>query len=470
MLKRHEVQVLIKAGHLQKEVAIFSGISVRAVRRIAGEAAVTHVDDGAERQARQIGRPNRTEAYREVVTAALDGEPGLLSVELLRRARLAGYTGGKSAMYGLIASVRPAKVDATMRFEGLPGEFSQHDFGQIDIRFLDGSTRHIHFFASRLKWSRWAEVTIVPDQSAETLIRTLADHFVAFGGVPLCAVFDRPKTVALRWGKDGVVKEWNPTFAYAALELGFTAEVCWPYRARQKGAVEQLVKWVKGSFFSQRRFADMDDLEAQRAEWMEEVNLRTPNRATGVTPTEHRQQELPRLRPLRVSPSELALRYPVQVGPTAEVTFATHRYAMPPEAANLPGTLYLYRDRVRIIAGRHEATHERQHGRGKISRLPEHRAAQLAAISGKRGKRYLKRQQIFEVGATAVRFLTELVHASPYGWASDIDQLHEYLQTFGPEALERSFGAALAAGTHSVEFIASCLGQRMLTFDQEARP
>jgi hypothetical protein len=27
------------------------------------------------------------------------------------------------------------------------------------------------------------------------------------------AVFDRPKTVALAWRRDGVVTEWNPTFA-----------------------------------------------------------------------------------------------------------------------------------------------------------------------------------------------------------------------------------------------------------------
>ena len=119
-----------------------------------------------------------------------------------------------------------------LRFEGLPGEFSQHDFGQIEIRFRDGSTKRIHFFASRLKWSRWIEVTVVPNEAGETLIRTLTDHFVAFGGVPLCAVFDRPKTVALKWKKNGEITEWNPIFAYAALEIGFTAEVCWPYQPR----------------------------------------------------------------------------------------------------------------------------------------------------------------------------------------------------------------------------------------------
>jgi transposase len=108
----------------------------------------------------------------------------------------------------------------------LPGEFSQHDFGEVLVRFLDGTEQRVHFFASRLKYSRWAEVSLVPDEGVETVVRTLVDHFATIGGIPLVAVFDRPKTVALTWGRDGVVKDWNPTFAAVTLDLGLGVEVC----------------------------------------------------------------------------------------------------------------------------------------------------------------------------------------------------------------------------------------------------
>jgi transposase len=85
-------------------------------------------------------------------------------------------------------------------------------------------------------------------------------------------VFDRPKTVALKWGRDGVVTEWNPTFAGVALDLGIGVEVCWPYRPQEKGSVENLVGWVKGSFFKQRRFLDRADLEQQLREWLTDAN------------------------------------------------------------------------------------------------------------------------------------------------------------------------------------------------------
>src|SRR5690606_11155817 len=193
----------------------------------------------------------------------LMAEPDLLEVEILRRAKLAGYTGSKSALYALVGALRPVTTRPIMRFEGLPGEFTPHDFGQVDVRFLDGRTQRVHFFASRLKYSRWAEVSVVPNQQAETLARTLVDHFQAMGGIPLLAVFDRPKTVALRWANDGTVTEWNPIFAGVALDLRLGIELCWPYAANQKGSTENLVGWVKGSFFKQRRFLDEEDMLAQ---------------------------------------------------------------------------------------------------------------------------------------------------------------------------------------------------------------
>jgi transposase len=303
-LKRHEIQVLLAAGHTRAEVAEFSGVSTRTVRRVSAEVEVMNVDNHCERQRRGIGRPSVVEPYRDKVKELLAEESDLMSLEVLRRMKLAGYKGGKTAMYELVAGLCPPEVEVLMRFEGLPGEFSQHDFGQVDVRFLDGSVRRIHFFGSRLKYSRWVEVTIVPDETAETLIRTLADHFVAFGGVPLCAVFDRPKTVALKWKRNGEITEWNSTFALATVEIGFTPEVCWPYQARQKGAVESLVKWVKNSFFKQRRFHDFDDLLAQLAEWQHEVNTQRPSKATGVIPAERLAEERPRLRRLRVSPEQ----------------------------------------------------------------------------------------------------------------------------------------------------------------------
>ena len=456
-LKRHAIQVLRKAGHTLDEIAELVAVGKRSVQRVAGEPVITHLDADRASPGGRVGRPAKAEAYRGLVTTWLTDDPALLSVELLRRAKLAGYNGAKTALYALVREVRPTTPRPMVRFEGLPGEFSQHDFGQCLVRFLDGTTQRVHFFASRLKYSRWVEVSLVPNEQVEALARALVDHFAAFGGIPLLAVFDRPKTVALHWRKNGEVTEWNPTFAGVVLDLGLGIEVCWPNAPQQKGAVENLVGWVKGSFFKQRRFVDEEDLRTQLREWLVEVNTQRPSRATGIIPAVRRAEELVRLRPLKVAPHDLALRLPILVGPTGYVPHDTQRYSMPPDAMGIAGTLYLYRDRIRIVVSRFEATHPRLRVPNAVSTLPAHRTEMVAAVSGTRGKRYLKRQHLLDLGEPALAYLTELTHRRPRRWVHDVDRLHDLLQERGPNALRAAFVQGLAAQVFGAEYIAHYL-------------
>jgi transposase len=463
MLKRHEIQVLRRAGHSQIEVATLAGVSRRSVQRVDTEATVTQIDAAREREVRGIGRPATAEPFRSVIAEILAQEPALLSVEVLRRAKLRGYAGGKTALYTLISALRPRTIRPLVRFEGLAGEFTQHDFGHVDVRFLNGTERRVHFFASRLKYSRWVEVTIVPDECTETLVRTLVDHFAAIEGVPLLAVFDRPKTVALKWTRDGHVTEWNPLFAGVALDLSVGIEVCWPASPWQKGSIENLVGWVKGSFFKQRRFVDDEDLLQQLAEWRTEVNTQRPCRATKVIPAVRLDEERPRLRPLKVLPDDLAVRVPIVVGPTAEVIHDTHPYSMPPDAIGIAGTLYLYRTRVRIVAGRFAVTHERKFVPGEGSTLPEHRAQHVAAVSGKRAKRYLQREHLLKLGPEALAYLTELTHRRPQVWLRDIDRLHTLLATYGDDAMRAALARGVAEQAIGAEYIAHFLADAVTT-------
>jgi transposase len=465
MLKRHEVETLLKAGHAKTEVARLSGVSLRSVKRIAEESPVGHVDDGAERRKREIGRPSTVVTFRKHVVEILQEAPDLATLEILRRVRESGYRGGKTALYALVASLRPKVVKPLVRFEGLPGEFSQHDFGEVEVEFRNGARQRMHFFASRLKYSRFVRVSLVKDETVESLVRTLAEHLASWGGRPLLCVFDRPKTIALQWRKNGEVTEWNPVFAYATLEMGVGVELCWPYRAQQKGSVENLVGFVKSSFFKVRRFYDEEDLQQQRRDWEREVNEERPCRATGIIPAVRLAEEGPRLRALKVQPQELALRIPVYVGPTGTVLHDGHAYSMPPEAISMPATLYLYAQRVRIVAGRYEAEHPRKFVAHEGSSLAEHRAAMVAAVSGKRGKRYLKRQQLLELGEPAIRYLTEIVHRRPRHWFEDVDRLHQILQAHGPEVLRRAMEEALKQQTFGAFYVERFL-QAELSFPQ----
>jgi hypothetical protein len=61
MMKRHEIQVLLKAGLPQAEVARIAGVSERTVRSIQDEPTATEVEDGPSASGGgSVGPPRRS--------------------------------------------------------------------------------------------------------------------------------------------------------------------------------------------------------------------------------------------------------------------------------------------------------------------------------------------------------------------------------------------------------------------------
>ena len=161
-----------------------------------------------------------------------------------------------------------------------------------------------------------------------------------------------------------------------------SASRCAPEERNQKGSVERLVGWVKSSFFKHRSSKTWRTSDAARclaSRGQHEDTLASQWR----DPEIRRQEEPACLRPIRRS-GKLALRMPIFVGPTAEAMFEGVAYSMPPGATHVAGTLFLYEDQVRIVAGRFECEHRRRKTGEPPSLLPEHRAAEIAAVHGAR--------------------------------------------------------------------------------------
>ena len=68
MLKRHEIEILLKAGHPKTEVARLAGVSARSVD------PVVDVNDSAERAQRHIGRPSIVDDFQKLVLDSLFAE------------------------------------------------------------------------------------------------------------------------------------------------------------------------------------------------------------------------------------------------------------------------------------------------------------------------------------------------------------------------------------------------------------
>ncbi len=202
----------------------------------------------------------------------------------------------------------------------------------------------MHFAAYRLKYSRWIHVVLVPNERVEALVRESPRQFRAAGpGVPLrasCSIIQ--KTVVLRHEEGRAV--WNATLAQVAIDYGFTVELCTPYQPQQKGAVENLVGFVKRARVlpGAPRFyrSSATDLPQQLTDWLVEVNTVRPCRGDlkeipadcGSWPSRRASK------PSAVVPAEYGLRFPVTVGPHGDgLRTRGFGYAMPAAACGIPG-------------------------------------------------------------------------------------------------------------------------------------
>jgi transposase InsO family protein len=311
----------------------------------------------------------------------------------------------------------PAPPLPIVRFEGVPGEFAQHDFGTLKVLYLDATAEKLTFYAGRLKYSRALHVRLVAGETAECFLRGLEAAGQSWGGLPLLNVVDNAKATVVRREKDphsGKERlHLNPHFASFLREAGVFAEPTYPYSGNQKGSVENLIKFVKHGFLLARRFRNREDLERQLAEWLHFVNQERPCDATGVVPAVRLQEERPRLRAMPFGERGYGLVFPAVVGPDARVRRNGCEYSTSPRWIGQTITLRLHREHVVLHHDGQQIVHPRVPANGRYSLLPEHRAPLMVKP---RGAIMAKRQILMDLCPEGQLFFTELVHRRPDTW------------------------------------------------------
>ena len=454
-MKRLQIQVLAQSGGLPaNEVAARTEVSESTVRRVVEEKPVEDPQATDAERSERMGRPSTLERFRADVVRWFEEDSSVRSGVLVERIRQEGCATKKSAVYDFVSKLRPPTAEGVARFEGVAGEFAQHDFGQFRVKYTaTGETEIIHFFASKLKYSRVCRVLLVLDETLESVCFSLVDAFDFFGGMPLISVFDNPKTIVIKHDRPDPV--WNQTFAHFAAEIGMTPMAHWPRRPQEKGAVENLVGFVKSSFFKVHKFRNRADLEEKLAAWHRETNDERPSRATGEIPRVRFLLEEPRLKQIRIPEGGFALRHTRIVRTDGYCEVDGLRYFAGLGYVGRSLTVRLGRDHVAIFAGVDLlARHPRQPLNGKYSVLPEQRHQLL----GKTGARpYSKRQLLMDLCPAAEWFVTELRHRRPNTWKDDIDEAYELLKHYGDSALRDALIVSSRQETVGAEYLEAIL-------------
>ncbi len=370
-MERATIFYLKQKGWSNIQIAEFTGHHRDTIAKVLKEEI--------EQKPKKRDRKSAVSVFDAQIQEWLDQDlPVIRMFELARGDGEHPYTASETAFYDYVRKVRRARQypphDVAIRFEGMPGEYLQIDWGEVrDMAVTNaGETHTRYFFAARLKYSRFMFVRFQHDMQEETLLRSLIECFQLVGGVPWVVVTDNMKTAVL--GRDASNQPiWNPAYQKLAAEFKFLPEACAPASGNQKGSVENLVKFVKANFLAGRSFHDDTDLAEQCQHWLTQVNTQRESDATGELPVARLAEEQRKFGELPACAQDYGFFDCVVVSRESMVSIESNRYSVPVHLVGRALTARIHQDHLDLFADQAlVATHPRARGQHERIVNPAH--------------------------------------------------------------------------------------------------
>jgi len=450
-MERSTIYDLKQKGWTNVQIAEFTGHHRDTVARVLREEV--------DKQPKTRNRNSAIAVFDAKIAEWLDKNlPVTRMLELARAEGEHPYSGGDTAFYDYVRKVRRARKqtprDLALRFEGVPGEFLQIDWGEVrNMEFtrpeLAGQTRY--FFAARLKYSRFMYVSFHTDMREETLLRCLIGCFTTIGGVAWVVVTDNMKTAVL--GRDDEHQPvWNPAYQKLAVEFKFHPEACAPASGNQKGAVENLVKYVKGNFIAGRTFHDDADLAEQCMGWLSHVNTERPSDATGQEPEMRLVEEQAAFGRLPSTAQDYGFFDCVVVSREGLVAIETNRYSVPAHLMGRAVTARIHATRIEVFAD-HElvATHARS--REQHARIVNPAHFEAAFSTKPRARVMVYRDWLCDLAPVVNTYVRELCHKRRTEMKEQMIALYELAQEIGNADFVAALELAAEQQMYGAEYV-----------------
>jgi len=396
--------------------------------------------------------------YKPFVDEVLAKHPRLRASRIFDMIKGRGYVGSQIVVRRYVRSVRPLPREAFFKLETMPGEQGQVDWASFGKIQIGHATRSLSCFVMVLGFSRAMYARFVLDQQMESFVRCHVLGFESFGGVPRVLLYDNLKSVVLE--RVGEHVRFHPHLLELAGHYHFAPKPCAPYRGNEKGKVERAIQYLRHSFFAARRYASLDDLNAQLAEWIDRVASARPRPQDPDRKSVRDAfvEEKPRLLPLPQHPFACDVARAVRSGKTPYVRFDLNDYSIPAELVRKPLTLVASETDVRLLDGSVEiARHPRSYDRARKIEIPAHLEA--LAQEKQRASELRGRDRLTTAAPRASALLEEVALRGGH-LGGTTARLLRLLDREGPRELDVAIGQALARGAASAEAVGAVLDQR----------
>jgi transposase len=402
-------------------------------------------------------RSSALDPYKAFIRATLEQYPRLRATRLWTMVRDRGYPGSVIQVQRYVRTVRPARIEAYLRLDTMPGEQAQVDWGHFGQIRVGSTLRSLSCFVLVLSWSRACYARFALDQTLESFLRGHVEAFAALHGVPRTILYDNLKSVVLERVGDHI--RFHPRLLEFAGHYHFAPQPCAVARGNEKGRVEKFISFLRHAFFAARPFGSVADLNTQLTRWIAEVAHARPvpgRREQRVA--DALAEEQPRLLPLPEHPFRSDVLRAISSGKTPYIRFDGNDYSIPHPLVRRPLTLVASEHEVRLLDGTAEvARHARSYERGQRLEDDAHLAALVA--EKRRAHDLRGRDRLRHACPHADAFLDALaVRGHPL--ASETTRLLHLLDQVGAPALDAALAETIGRGAISAASVAHVLDQR----------
>jgi len=383
-----QIKFLAEEGVAKAEIARRYGISRQTV--------YNHLKRSDPFPKPRRKRGSKLDGFKKYIRARLE-RFDLKATVLLEELRAQGYEGGITILREFM---RPLKEEfvrrVTERFETLPGQQAQIDWGECGTIEVRGERKKLYVFVMVLGYSRMTYARFATSMKLPVLLACLT-RALSVLGIPRELLVDNMKQAVDQHDVSTGTVHWNKGFLDFAEHFGFLPVASPPYWPRVKGKVERGVGYIKGSFLEGRSFRDLEDLNRQLEVWLDRVANVRIHGTTRERPIDRHGREWARLRPFAAVPAydvrPLEIR---QVTSDGRISYHGVPYSVDPRAVGKTVTVRPsgenVGDRFEVYLGEELVARHRRapKGSGPVI-LPEHAEAIRRLARGNAARAYRRR-------------------------------------------------------------------------------
>lgn len=316
-----DIRSLAKQGYSQRQIARLTGLNRHTVKK--------YLQEGTLPVYKRMNRQSILGSYRNLIDGWL-GQQDYQASRIHELLQLQGFTGSYDVVQRYVKGVKEQRDRvAYVRFETMPGQQAQVDFGDFQIECADGTKITIYCFVMVLGYSRHMYIEFIEHCTMTNFLACHQHAFGFFGGIPAEILYDNMKNVVIKH-LVGVV-QWNKEFEAFAMHYGFKPLATPPYSPWAKGKVERPIGYVRERFWRGYVFNDIPQANSDIRQWINTIASQRVHGTTHEKVCDRFEAEKPYLGDLPHQPYDISEKVYRKVYKDCQISFDGNRYVVPHE-------------------------------------------------------------------------------------------------------------------------------------------